>query len=148
VILGVIVSALFFSWSHAKKINIKISYNRDDWKIYGLQGTLFFASVKNFHELFSVQEDPDNVIIDFESVRVVDHSAIMLIDNLANKYKSLGKNLHLINLNSDCLKILESAKDMIQVNLLDTVKAARLLAEDKSKRNAQLALRLKQSKIF
>jgi hypothetical protein len=72
----------------------------------------------------------------------------MLIDNLANKYKSLGKNLHLINLNSDCLKILESAKDMIQVNLLDTVKAARLLAEDKSKRNAQLALRLKQSKIF
>ena len=142
------MSALFFSWSHANKIDIKISYNRDDWKIYGLQGTLFFASVKNFHELFSVQDDPDNVIIDFENVRVVDHSAIMLIDNLANKYKASGRKLHLINLNSDCLKILNGAQDMIEVNLLDTVKAASLRAEDKSKRNAQLALRLKESKIF
>jgi hypothetical protein len=37
---------------------------------------------------------------------------------------------------------------MIEVNLLDTVKAASLRAEDKSKRNAQLALKLKESKIF
>ena len=86
--------------------------------------------------------------MDFENVRVVDHSAIMLIDNLANKYKASGRKLHLINLNSDCLKILNGAQDMIEVNLLDTVKAASLRAEDRSKRNAQLALKLKESKIF
>ena len=67
---------------------------------------------------------------------------------LPNKYKVSGRKLHLINLNSDCLKILNGAQDMIEVNLLDTVKAASLRAEDKSKRNAQLALRLKESKIF
>lgn len=119
VIVGVIASALSFAWEHAKKINIEIKKNKQGWKIYKLDGTLFFASVQNFQELFEYKKDPKDVIIDFENSKVVDHSAIMAIDNIANKYKNLGKKLHLIHLSPECLEILDTAKDMVEVNVLE-----------------------------
>jgi SulP family sulfate permease len=129
VILGVIVSALFFAWSHAKKIEVKTSIDKQGWKTYELDGTLFFASTKNFHELFDIKKDPKDVIIDFEDSRVADHSAIMAIDNLANKYKLAGKKLHLKHLSPDCLDILDTAKSMVEVNVLEDPKYH--IADDK-----------------
>jgi sulfate permease, SulP family len=129
VILGVVVSALFFAWNHAKKIEIKSSINKKGWKTYELTGTLFFASAKNFDELFSIHDDPKEVVIDFKGSRVADHSAIMAIDNLANKYKALGKKLHLIHLSQDCLEILDTAKGMVEINLLEDPKYH--IADDK-----------------
>ena len=87
--------------------------------MYELKGTLFFASVKNFNDLFKISEDTDEVIIDFKQSKVADHSALMAIDNLASKYKTAGKNLHLIHLSPDCLEVLESAKSMVEVNVLE-----------------------------
>ena len=88
VILGVIVSALVFAWEHAKVIDVTTSKNKKGWKIYDLKGTLFFASVKSFNDLFDTKDDPNEVIIDFKESKVADHSAIMAIDALANRYKS------------------------------------------------------------
>ncbi|MBT4204908.1 MAG: SulP family inorganic anion transporter [Proteobacteria bacterium] len=119
VILGVIVSALFFAWSHAKRIQVDSSVDDNGWKTYALEGTLFFASTKNFHELFSIHDDPTEVVIDFKKSLVADHSAIMAIDSLASKYKFVGKNLHLMHLSPDCLKILDTAKSMVEINLLE-----------------------------
>ena len=129
VIVGVIVSALFFAWDHAKKINVNHRTNRRGWKIYQLEGTLFFASVKNFQELFDYKNDPKNVIIDFEKSKVADQSAIMAIDNIANKYKNAGKKLHLVHLSPECLEILDTAKEMVEVNLLEDPKYH--IADDK-----------------
>jgi sulfate permease, SulP family len=129
VIVGVIVSALFFAWDHAKKINVNHKTNRRGWKIYQLEGTLFFASVKNFQELFDYKNDPKNVIIDFEKSKVADQSAIMAIDNIANKYKNAGKKLHLVHLSPECLEILDTAKEMVEVNLLEDPKYH--IADDK-----------------
>ena len=129
VILGVIVSALMFAWSHAKKIDVIASINKKGWKTYKLDGTLFFASAKNFHELFDIKEDPKDVVIDFGNSRVADHSAIMAIDNLANKYKLAGKKLHLVHLSPDCLDILDTARSMVEVNLLEDPKYH--IADDK-----------------
>lgn len=129
VILGVIVSALFFAWSHAKRIQVDSSVDDKGWKTYELEGTLFFASTQNFHELFSIKSDPKEIVIDFKRSRVSDHSAIMAIDNLANKYKMLGKKLHLIHLSPDCLEILDTAKSMVEVNLLEDPKYH--IADDK-----------------
>ena len=123
------VSALFFAWSHAKKIEVKTSIDKQGWKTYELDGTLFFASTKNFHELFDIKKDPKDVIIDFEDSRVADHSAIMAIDNLANKYKLAGKKLHLKHLSPDCLDILDTAKSMVEVNVLEDPKYH--IADDK-----------------
>ena len=58
VMLGVIVSALIYVWEHAKFIEVSTSENKQGWKIYELKGALFFASVKNFNDLFTIKDDP------------------------------------------------------------------------------------------
>lgn len=119
VIVGVIISALVFAWQHAKNIEVEISTEEHGWKVYDLQGSLFFASTSNFLGLFSPQTDPAEVVIDFKNARVKDHSALEAIDTLADRYLQLGKKLHLRHLSSDCLELLNKAKGMIEVNVLE-----------------------------
>lgn len=119
VIVGVIVSALVFAWQHAKQISITSFTDQEGNKVYSLHGSLFFASVANFQDLFEPEQDPKSIIIDFKHSKVVDHSALTAIDSLASKYQSLGKTLHLKHLSKDCLELLENAKGMIDVNTLE-----------------------------
>ena len=119
VLVGVIVSALVFAWQHAKQVAVKTSQDAQGWKVYELQGTLFFASIANFNELFAPKDDPQDVVVEFRNARVVDHSAIQAIDALAEKYRALGKRLHLRHLSPDCRELLDKAKDMIEVNVLE-----------------------------
>ena len=119
VIAGVIIAALVFAWQHAKQINVQTSVDENGWKIYDLEGSLFFASIATFQELFTPQDDPRDVIIEFRRARVVDHSALEAIDNLAERYQELGKRLRLRHLSPDCLDVLERAKGMVEVNVLE-----------------------------
>jgi SulP family sulfate permease len=119
VLVGVIVSALFFAWEHASHINVK-QYNVEDGsRVYELNGPLFFGSVKNFLDLFTPANDPNDVIIDFKNSRVVDHSAIEAIDNLADKYIRTGKQLHLRHLTLECKDLLTKAGDLVEVNVME-----------------------------
>lgn len=122
VIAGVIVSALVFAWEHAKQIHVKTHLDKNGWKVYELQGTLFFASVAAFQELFKPSEDPEEVVIDFANAKVVDHSAMAAIDSLAMRYQTFGKKLHLRHLSRDCAELLENAKGMIEFNVLEDPK--------------------------
>ena len=122
VVVGVIVSALFFAWEHASHINIKSYDDEDGSRVYELNGPLFFGSVKNFLDLFNPAEDPDDVIIEFQNSRVVDHSAIEAIDNLAEKYIRSGKKLHLRHLSIECAELLTKAGDLVEVNVLEDPK--------------------------
>jgi sulfate permease, SulP family len=119
VIVGVIISALVFAWQHAKHIEVKIGTEEHGWRVYDLHGSLFFASTQNFLALFSPNDDPDEVVIDFKNARVKDHSALEAIDLLAERYTQLGKRLHLRHLSPDCLELLDKAKGMIEVNVLE-----------------------------
>jgi len=130
VMLGVIVSALIYVWEHAKFIEVSTSKNKKGWKIYELKGALFFASVKNFNDLFTIKDDPNEIIIDFKLSKVADHSALMAIGNLANKYKLAGKNLRLINLSEDCMEVLDDAKNMIEINILQDIEENDTLVEN------------------
>ena len=119
VVVGVIVSALVFAWEHAKHINIH-SYDAENGsRVHELNGPLFFGSVKNFLELFDAEDDPNDVIIEFQNSRVADHSAIEAIDTLAERYIKAGKTLHLRHLNEDCRQLLRKAGDLVEVNVLE-----------------------------
>jgi SulP family sulfate permease len=119
VIAGVIIAALVFAWEHAKHINVKAYLDDQGWKIYELEGSLFFASAAEFQTLFSPKDDPDEVVIEFRRARVVDHSALEAIDALADRYQQAGKRLHLRHLSPDCLEVLNRARGMIEVNVLE-----------------------------
>ncbi|HID48281.1 MAG TPA: SulP family inorganic anion transporter, partial [Chromatiales bacterium] len=119
VLVGVIVSALFFAWEHASHIKVKKYDAEDGSRVYELHGPLFFGSVKNFLDLFNPAGDPDDVIIEFQNSRVVDHSAIEAIDNLAEKYIRAGKQLHLRHLSPECRLLLTRAGDLVEVNVME-----------------------------
>jgi len=118
VVVGVIVSALVFAWEHAKHIHIN-SYDAQGSRVHELNGPLFFGSVKNFLELFNPENDPDDVIIEFQNSRVADHSAIEAIDTLAERYIRAGKTLHLRHLNDECRQLLKKAGDLVEVNVME-----------------------------
>jgi SulP family sulfate permease len=119
VVVGVIVSALAFAWEHAKHINIQSYDDENGSRVHELNGPLFFGSVKNFLELFDAEDDPEDVIIEFQNSRVADHSAIEAIDTLAERYIKAGKTLHLRHLNEDCRRLLRKAGDLVEVNVLE-----------------------------
>jgi SulP family sulfate permease len=119
VIVGVIVSALVFAWEHAKHINVRSYIDDHGSKVYELNGPLFFGSVKNFRELFDPEEDPDDVIIEFQNSRVTDHSAIEAIDSLAERYIKAGKKLHLRHLSVECKQLLDNAGNLVEINYLE-----------------------------
>ncbi len=119
VIAGVIMSALSFAWESAGKIYSIEENESKGVKTYKLHGAIFFASINTFHKIFSPKQDPKNVYIDFEDSRVIDHSAIQAIDKLAERYQKAGKTLHLVHLSSECRLLLKTAKDLVEVNLLE-----------------------------
>ena len=117
VILGVALSALVFSWNKSKHLLADAQFNEYGAKIYQLHGVLFFGSVARFKTLFSPQDDPDVVVIDFYFSRVYDQSALEAINTLADRYEKLGKKLHLRHLSEDCRHLLDRAGDLVEVNI-------------------------------
>ncbi len=117
VILGVIVSALVFAWQHATHIGAETTLNEHGSRIYQLHGPLFFASVTSFKDLFDINTDPDDVVIDFYYTRVYDQSGLEAINWLAEKYVNCGKRLHLTHLSPECRKLLDKAGDLVEVNV-------------------------------
>ncbi|VAW48851.1 Sulfate permease [hydrothermal vent metagenome] len=120
VIAGVVVSALVFAWQHAQRILLEQSFEVMDGhnvKVYKVNGPLFFASAKNFVDMFDPEKDPDCVVIDFMHSRVYDHSGIEAIDGLTKKYQAAGKKLVLKHLSPECLMLLENAKNLVEINV-------------------------------
>ena len=117
VLLGVVVSALTFTWQHATHIFADIKSNEQGSKIYQLHGPLFFASVRSFQDMFDAAADPDDVVIDFYYTRVYDQSGLEAINAIAERYERAGKRLHLTHLSAECRLLLERAGDLVEVNL-------------------------------
>lgn len=122
VIVGVIVSALVFAWKHAQHILADTYIDDNGYKVYDLRGPIFFGSITNFKELFDPVNDPEHVVIEFKRSRVSDHSGIEALDNLAEKYKALGKTLHLRHLSPECRILLKKAGDLCEVNVMEDPK--------------------------
>ncbi len=109
VVVGVIVSALAYAWNNARRIHAKTYLTPEGAKVYQVQGPLFFGSSEGFAELFDVQQDPSEVIVDFADSRVVDQSALQAIETIAGKYEEAGKRVQLRHLSRDCHRLLKKA---------------------------------------
>ncbi|WP_257099068.1 SulP family inorganic anion transporter [Pseudovibrio flavus] len=115
VVVGVIVSALAYAWNASKRIAAQKFHTPEGHLVYKLEGPLFFGSAAGFAEIFTPEDDPDEVIVDFINSRVVDHSGLQAIDALAGRYVRAGKRLHLRHLSPDCKKLLSKAGSMVEL---------------------------------
>lgn len=119
VLLGVIISALAYSWENAKRIRARKYVDENGVKHYEIFGPLFFGSTTLFAEKFDVLNDPDEVIIDFKESRVADMSGIEALNKITERYAKVGKKILLRHLSRDCVKLLKNAEDIIDVNVLE-----------------------------
>jgi len=112
VIVGVILSALMFAWEKGKIIYANIETGENGEKIYKINGVLFFGSVYKLKEIFDVNRDPMNVILDLKYAKVMDFSGIETISAIAGRYEALGKTFTLIRPNENCRLLLQNAKNI------------------------------------
>jgi sulfate permease, SulP family len=119
VLIGVIISALVFAWENAKRIRARKYVDANGIKHYEIFGPLFFGSTTAFAEKFDVQNDPEEVIIDFAESRIADMSAIDAVNKITERYAAIGKKVHLRHLSADCVTLLNNAEAIIDVNIME-----------------------------
>ncbi len=119
VLIGIIISALVFSWENAKRIRARKSTDENGIKHYEIYGPLFFGSIKAFSEKFNPVEDPNEVVIDFRESRIVDMSAIEAVNAITKRYRKYGKTVYLRHLSDDCKILLKNADAIIEVNVIE-----------------------------
>jgi SulP family sulfate permease len=119
VVIGVIISALVFAWDNAKRIRARKHIDQQGVKHYEIYGPLFFASVATFNEKFDPINDPEEVVINFAESRVVDMSAIEALNKITERYHKVGKKVQLKHLSPDCMRLLQNADKIIDVNIVE-----------------------------
>lgn len=112
--IGIIISALAYCWERSQELKLEIFEEGEDSRTYKVRGPIFFGSITEFKDLFNPAEDPKNVYLNFRRSKVCDHSAIEAIHGMSEKYRALGKKLHLVNLDPACSRILTKAGDLVE----------------------------------
>lgn len=107
VLIGVIISALVLAWESTKRIRAKKYIDGKGIKHYEIFGPIFFGSTTAFTEKFDIQNDPNEVIIDFKESRINYMSAIEAVNKLTEHYLKVGKIVHLRHLSDDCRQLLK-----------------------------------------
>ncbi|WP_332853535.1 SulP family inorganic anion transporter [Duganella sp. S19_KUP01_CR8] len=109
VLCGIVIAALSFAWRHARDIRADVVLGADGVRRYTPHGTLFFASIAHFNDLFNVQDDPQTVVLDCRHLRLVDHSAVVAVSTLRERYAKAGKVLQVQHLSQRCEQLLHRA---------------------------------------
>ncbi|MCH6235364.1 SulP family inorganic anion transporter [Cognataquiflexum rubidum] len=133
VLIGVVISALVFSWQNAKRIRARKYVDENGLKHYEMYGPLFFASAMAFGQKFDPINDPDEIIIDFQESRIVDHSGIDAIHKVTERYHKLGKTVYIRHLSSSSKVLLEKAETIINVNYTDDDPSFKIVFENRQK---------------
>lgn len=115
VLIGVVISALVFAWESAKRIRARKYIDDNGVKHYEIFGPLFFGSAMAFMEKFDVNEDPNEVIIDFKESKIVDMSAIDAVNKITERYAKVNKTVRLYHLSEDCRLLLKNAAIIVDI---------------------------------
>ena len=107
VLVGIILSAIFFAAKISKVKITALSSGQSDKKIYRVTGQLFFASVTDFVESFDYKENVKEVDLDLTNAHLWDDSAVGAIDKIVLKYHQHGVKVNLIGVNTESNRLLE-----------------------------------------
>ncbi len=121
VFIGIIMSALVFSWENALRIRARKRFKPDGTKVYEIWGPLFFGSTQMFVSKFKIKDDPENIEIDFIESRVSDYSGIEAISGIVERYEKEGKKVTLKHLSTDCKKLLNRSDEKYKSIIIEKI---------------------------
>lgn len=104
VLAGIMVSALFFV---AKISTLHVERMQQESVHYHVKGQLFFASTESFINSFDYNEKVQHIIINLESTRLWDESAVAALDKVIIKYHKKGIKVNLEGVSQSCSQLIE-----------------------------------------
>ena len=100
VLLGVLLSGIFFSWKIAQLFRVTSTVSEDGAiRTYRVEGQLFFASADDFTAGFDFKEALTKVIIDVSAAHIWDISSVAALDMVVLKFRREGAEVEIIGLN-------------------------------------------------
>ncbi|MBT2755165.1 SulP family inorganic anion transporter [Mesobacillus foraminis] len=107
VLVGILLSAIFFAAKISKVEITSLSAKGKNKKIYRVSGQLFFASVTDFVDSFEYKEDVKEIDLDLSDAHLWDDSAVGAIDKVIIKFYQNGIKVNLIGLNMESNRLVE-----------------------------------------
>ncbi|MEQ8696173.1 MAG: SulP family inorganic anion transporter, partial [Bauldia litoralis] len=100
VLIGVLLSGIFFAWKIAQLFRISSSLSEDGrHRTYVVEGQLFFASAEDFMAGFDFKEALDKVTIDVGRAHIWDISSVAALDMAILKFRRDGAEVDVAGLN-------------------------------------------------
>ena len=100
VLIGVLLSAIFFAWKISQLFRITSALSGDGTeRIYIVEGQLFFASVEDFNRAFDFRETLKKVVIDVTHAHIWDISSVAALDMIVLKFRRQGAEVKILGLN-------------------------------------------------
>lgn len=103
VMLGVIMSAIFFALKISKLVAVeRVDSGDKDIHIYKVQGQIFFVSADLLTAGFEFHGHPKSVTIDLAHARIWDITAVDAIDKIVFRYRRHGTEVNVIGMSEAC----------------------------------------------
>lgn len=100
VLVGVLLSAIFFAWKIARIFEVSSELSEDETsRLYKVEGQLFFASVEDFMAAFDFREALEKVTIDVSRAHIWDLSSVAALDTAVVKFRREGASVEITGLN-------------------------------------------------
>ncbi|MCY0095641.1 SulP family inorganic anion transporter [Hoeflea ulvae] len=100
VLVGVLLSGLFFAWKIAQLFGIRSTLSEDgNTRTYIVEGQLFFASADDFMQGFDFREVLEKVVIDVSRAHIWDISSVMALDMAVLKFRRDGATVEIVGMN-------------------------------------------------
>ncbi|KPF73075.1 sulfate transporter [Bosea sp. AAP35] len=100
VLIGVLLSAVFFAWKIAQLFRVTSELSEDGTtRRYLVEGQLFFASSDDFTAAFDFKEALEKVVIDVTRAHIWDISSVAALDMVVLKFRREGAEVEILGLN-------------------------------------------------
>lgn len=100
VLVGVLLSGIFFSWKISRIFNVTSDLSPDGTtRSYRVEGQVFFASADDFIASFDFKDEVKRVTIDVSNAHIWDISSVAALDSVILKFRREGADISVIGLN-------------------------------------------------
>ncbi|MCR5943622.1 SulP family inorganic anion transporter [Ochrobactrum sp. XJ1] len=100
VLIGVLLSAVFFAWKISKIFRVTSTLSPDgSHRTYTVQGQIFFVSADDFNKAFDFKESLDKVTIDVSHAHIWDISSVSALDMIVLKFRREGAEVNILGMN-------------------------------------------------
>ena len=101
VLVGVLLSGIFFTGKIAQLFNVTTSISKDGRvRTYIVEGQLFYGSVEDFMNAFDFKEALDKVVIDVSHAHIWDISSVQALDMAVLKFRRDGAEVEIVGMNA------------------------------------------------